>query len=276
MKYSSDIKKSISEDLITINSCGELRLNSDSHIQRYAGRNDYQLIYICEGNCAVTINGTVHIAYPDDVILYRPGEVQDYFLSKKTQPHTYWIHFNGDICKKLLETLSLQNIHIIKAGQNREIKHLVGRICQYYNLKVPNHELLCSGLMQSVLTLLSNEIHQAPLQPGSKSTDKISELISRIKMVPNLDINVAKCAEFCYMSKPHFSRIFKRTTGMSPAQFILGIRIDRAKELLDFTDKTIADIAEATGFQEQNYFARTFKKVTGLTPTQYRHADQAK
>lgn len=276
MKYSSDIKKSISEHLIAINSCGELRITSDSHVKRYAGRTDYQLIYICEGNCAVTINGTVHIAYPDDVIVYRPGETQDYFFSKKVQPHTYWIHFNGDVCRKLFEKLILQDIHIIKAGKNREIKHLVGRICQYYNLKVPNHELLCSGLMQSVLTLLSNEIHQAPLQPGSKSTDKISELISRIKMVPNLDINVAKCAEFCYMSKPHFSRIFKRTTGMSPAQFILGIRIDRAKELLDFTDKTIADIAEATGFQEQNYFARTFKKVTGLTPTQYRHADQAK
>ncbi len=274
MNYSSDIKKSIAEDLITINSCGELRLNSDSHIRRYAGRNDYQLIYICEGNCAVTINGTVHIAYPDDVILYRPGEVQDYLLSKKVQPHTYWVHFNGDVCKKLFETLSLQDVCIIKTGQNRDIRHLISRVCQYYNLKEPNRELLCSGLMQSVLALLSNEIHRAPPQPGSKSTDKISELISRIKMVPNLDINVSDCADFCYMSKPHFSRIFKRTTGMSPVQFILGIRIERAKELLDFTDKSIADIAEATGFQDQNYFARTFKKITGMTPTQYRNADK--
>ena len=52
---------------------------------------------------------------------------------------------------------------------------------------------------------------------------------------------------------------------------MLGIRIDRAKELLDFTDESIADIAEASGFSDQNYFARTFKKVTGMTPTQYRN-----
>lgn len=275
MGYSSDIKKSISENPISINSCGELRIRSDSHVRRYAGRSDYQLIYICEGSCAVTINGSVQIAYPDDVILYRPGETQDYFLSQKVQPRTYWIHFNGDDCEKLFQTLSLEKAHIIKAGSNREIGHLVGRVCQYYNLKTPNYELLCSTLMQSILALLSNEMHRVLPQPGSKSADKISELISRMKMVQNLDFNVAKCADFCYMSKPHFSRVFKRTTGMSPVQFLLGIRIDRAKELLDFTDQSITDIAEACGFQDQNYFARTFKKITGLTPTQYRHADQA-
>ena len=73
------------------------------------------------------------------------------------------------------------------------------------------------------------------------------------------------------MSKSHFARIFKRTVGQSPVQFMLGIRIDRAKELLDFTDKSIAEVAEASGFSDQNYFARTFKKVTGMTPTQYRN-----
>jgi two-component system response regulator YesN len=41
---------------------------------------------------------------------------------------------------------------------------------------------------------------------------------------------------------------------------------------MDFTDKSIADIAEASGFSGQNYFARTFKKATGMTPTQYRNA----
>jgi two-component system response regulator YesN len=57
---------------------------------------------------------------------------------------------------------------------------------------------------------------------------------------------------------------------------MLGIRIDRAKELLDFTDKSIAEVAEASGFSDQNYFARTFKKVTGMTPSQYRDAGRTR
>lgn len=271
MQYSSDIKKSESQQFISINNCGELRVNSDLHIRRYAGRNDYQLIYICEGQCVVTLDGTVQIAYPGDCILYRPGEVQDYLLAKKVKPHTYWIHFNGEVCQKLFETLLLQNVHIIKAEQNREVEHLVSRVCQYYNLEVPNRELICSGMMQTILALLSNELYKGNPHTGEKGKDKVSEVISHIKMVPNLNITVSECADFCKMSKVHFSRFFKQITGMPPVQFVLKIRIDRAKELLDFTDKPIAEIAEASGFPDQNYFARTFKKITGMSPTQYRN-----
>ena len=73
MWYSSDIKMNLSAEGIAINSCGELRLNEDSHIRRYAGRNDYQLIYICEWQCVVTLEGSVCIAYPGDCVLYRTG-----------------------------------------------------------------------------------------------------------------------------------------------------------------------------------------------------------
>jgi AraC-like DNA-binding protein len=219
----------------------------------------------------VTLDGTVQIAYPGDCILYRPGEAQDYLLAKKVKPHTYWIHFNGEVCQKLFETLLLQNVHIIKAEQNREVEHLVSRVCQYYNLEVPNRELICSGMMQTILALLSNELYKGNPHTGEKGKDKVSEVISHIKMVPNLNITVSECADFCKMSKVHFSRFFKQITGMPPVQFVLKIRIDRAKELLDFTDKSIAEIAEASGFPDQNYFARTFKKITGMSPTQYRN-----
>lgn len=275
MKYSSDIKKSISAQSITINNCGELQLNTDSHIQRYAGRSDYQLIYICEGQCVVTLGGQVCIAYPGDCILYRPGEIQDYLLAKNVRPHTYWIHFDGECCQKLFETLSLEGVYIVKTEQNREIEHLISRICQYYNLEIPNRDLICSGLMQSILALLSNEVHKQTHTAEGKGKDKISELISRIKMVPDLNITVSECADFCQMSKVHFSRVFKQTTGMPPVQFMLKIRIGRAKELLDFTDKPIAEIAEASGFPDQSYFARIFKKFTGISPTQYRRTGNA-
>ena len=57
---------------------------------------------------------------------------------------------------------------------------------------------------------------------------------------------------------------------MPPAQFMLELRVERAKELLAFTDKSIAEIAEASGFSDQNYFARIFKRFTDISPTQYR------
>jgi len=270
MNYSSDIKKSPSGQLISINNCGELRMNTDSHIRRYSGRSDYQLIYVCEGQCVVTLEDRVRIAYPGDCILYRPGEKQDYLFPQKTNPRTYWIHFNGEGCQKLFEMLVLQDVCIVKADRNREIVHLMSRVCQYYNLQISHSDLICSGLMQSILALLSNEVHKVDHLSEGKGKDKISELISYIKTVPNLDITLGVCAAFCNMSKVHFARVFKQITGIPPVQFMLRIRIDRAKELLDFTDMPIAEIAEASGFQDQNYFARTFRKSIGMSPTQYR------
>ncbi len=274
MAYSSDIKKSKSDYLININSCGEMRVDEDSHIRRPAGRNDYQLIYVCEGQCVVTTGGEVRVVYPGECILYRPGEVQDYLLSKRVKPRTYWIHFNGSICEKIFDSLSLNDVLVVNVEQNRDVERLVSRICRYYNLDTPNREIICSGLMYSVLAFLSNEAHKNSGQLSDKDGGKISELISRIKIVPNLNFTVSECAEFCNMSRAHFTRVFRKTVGTTPIQFILKIRIDRAKELLDFTDKSIADIAESSGFQDQNYFARIFKKTTGVSPTQYRNSDK--
>jgi len=273
MKYSSDIKKSPSQQLISINNCGELRVEADSHVRRYAGRSDYQLIYVCQGQCVVTLEGAVYVAHPGDCVLYRPGEVQDYLLAKNVRPHTYWVHFNGEVCRALFETLELQEVHIVRVEENREIQHLLSRICQYHHLEIPHRELICSGLMQTILALVSNEAHRQGL-PAAKGRDKITELISRIKLTPNLDMTVEQCAAFCHLSKVHFTRVFRQTTGMPPVRFMLHIRVNRAKELLDFTDKPVAEIAEACGFADQNYFARVFKQLTGMSPTQYRRAEK--
>ena len=105
MAYSSDIKKSKSDHLININSCGEMRVDEDSHIRRYEGRNDYQLIYVCEGQCVVTAGNNVRVAYAGDCILYKPGDTQDYLLPKHVNSRTYWINFNGSICERVFNDL---------------------------------------------------------------------------------------------------------------------------------------------------------------------------
>ena len=150
MQYSSEFKKSSSDYFITINSCGDLRATHHSHIRREAGRSDYQLIYICGGHCVVTRGQSVEIVYPGDCILYRPGEPQDYLLTAEAQSHTYWIHFNGSLCGKLLAVLALEEVCIIKTEQSREVEHLLSKIIQHYQLQTPNNGVICSGLLQRI------------------------------------------------------------------------------------------------------------------------------
>ena len=74
------------------------------------------------------------------------------------------------------------------------------------------------------------------------------------------------------MSRYHFSRVFKESMGLSPINYIVRQRIERAKKLLAETDLPIADIALQAGFSGQSHFTTFFSKLVGLTPRSFRRA----
>lgn len=72
------------------------------------------------------------------------------------------------------------------------------------------------------------------------------------------------------MSRSHLSRAFKAQFGVNISEYLLGLRITRAKQLLRFSSDSVEDIASACGIEDANFFARTFKKVEGMSPSQFR------
>ena len=64
--------------------------------------------------------------------------------------------------------------------------------------------------------------------------------------------------------------IFHSLTQMSPASYIVNVRINAAKTLLGTTDRRISDIASDVGFFDHSHFIRTFKRIVGATPAKYR------
>jgi AraC-like DNA-binding protein len=83
-------------------------------------------------------------------------------------------------------------------------------------------------------------------------------------------INVEELANIACFSKDHFSRVFKSVTGMSPCDYIIRKRIERAQFLLLSTDLELNEIMEQTGFNSASYFSRIFKKLTSYSPAKYR------
>lgn len=82
--------------------------------------------------------------------------------------------------------------------------------------------------------------------------------------------NEVTLAELVDISQFHFGRLFKRSLGLSPYQYLLQQRVERAKTLLKCTDKPIVAIALECGFNSQSHLGRKFRQLTGITPKAYR------
>jgi AraC-like DNA-binding protein len=113
------------------------------------------------------------------------------------------------------------------------------------------------------------------LQPLSSQQQRHKHDIERsVKfMTEHLEHNLSlkELAAESNLSVPHFTHRFKKTTGYSPIDYYLRLKVQLACQHLDLTDHSIKEISHRLGFQDPYYFSRLFKKIMGLSPSQYRN-----
>ncbi|MCH4889244.1 helix-turn-helix transcriptional regulator [Acidaminobacter sp. JC074] len=83
-------------------------------------------------------------------------------------------------------------------------------------------------------------------------------------------ISIEELADLVSLGKFHFLNEFKKSTGMTPYQYLIDFKIEKAKKELVETNDTLVNIALSLGFSDSSHFTRTFKKHTHQTPKQYR------
>jgi AraC family transcriptional regulator len=83
-------------------------------------------------------------------------------------------------------------------------------------------------------------------------------------------LSLDELAVVARLSPYHFARQFKRATGLPPHQYVIARRVERAKELLEGGDLSLAEVAADAGFSDQSQFSHHFKRLIGVTPGQFR------
>jgi AraC family transcriptional regulator len=121
---------------------------------------------------------------------------------------------------------------------------LAAHLLQNYSVRKKQRSECCKGLPSSKLLKVTQFIF-----------NHLSE-----------DLLVGSMASEIGMSKYHFARLFKESTGMSPYQYLIQCRIERAKILLREKTVRISEVASTVGFSDQSQFTRHFKRLVGATP----------
>ena len=84
------------------------------------------------------------------------------------------------------------------------------------------------------------------------------------------NLSVGEVADACQLSRSHFTRAFRESTGQTPHQWLIERRLERAYALLRDTDLPLAEVAVSCGFCDQSHFTRVFARATGVTPGVWR------
>ncbi|HEM7880837.1 AraC family transcriptional regulator [Burkholderia contaminans] len=107
---------------------------------------------------------------------------------------------------------------------------------------------------------------------GSLSPAKLALAQELLLEKADLGVSIEEVAAECDLSRGYFIRAFSRTTGRTPHQWLLEQRVTRARELIETSDMTLADIAIACGFADQSHLNRVFARIVGHPPGAWRRA----
>jgi AraC family transcriptional regulator len=119
-------------------------------------------------------------------------------------------------------------------------------------------------IYQLMTAAMSRSINKAP------NEDPIEITVKYIRENVGKAISLDQLADMACLSKYHFSRLFKKETGYSPMEFVIGTRLDRAKIMLRTSNKTISEIATEVGYDNPGSFITLFSKKVGQSPNTFR------
>jgi AraC-like DNA-binding protein len=111
-----------------------------------------------------------------------------------------------------------------------------------------------------------------PVERPVLSPVQLERIEAYVERALGQTVSLASMAEQVEMSRGHFSRLFKETTGSTPYGFVTERRLARAKALLVQSSLSIGDVAAEVGYENQGHFSTSFKRATGLTPRAFRRS----
>lgn len=263
---------------IFVNSCGdENDFTSDTNMKRPSGRSDYQLLYNPFGKIHI-LNGKTEQIYPaGTIILHHPGQPQHYRHLRDEHPESLWIHFSGNGVEKLLKRLHLENRNIFAVNPPDKLKPLfLQMISECQEAKPFFMESVALTLQHILITVARSsakafETYQTPEASADSGVPyEFTKAVAYFNEHYAENISIRQYAHELHMSVCWFIKMFKKFASTTPMQYILKIRIQKAKELLENPGFSIAEVAANVGYNDPMYFSRIFKQITGMSPLAYR------
>ena len=238
----------------------------------------YEIFLLCEGQRSFFLSNSLYILNAPTLIVIPPNALH------KTEGGPFE-RYNINVSSAYLDpfqkdVLNKKSLQIIQLEQT-QAKILLSLFKECTDIDAQNKyaKHILKALFSYVIVELS-KYNVSTLEPRAAANKDIPPLVLKIMEYLHLHfaekITLEELSENFFISKGALMYNFKKYTNCSLIDFLLNIRITKAKEMLLNTHKSIEEISEACGFSSANYFGLIFKNKEGLSPSAYRKNQREK
>lgn len=151
----------------------------------------------------------------------------------------------------------------------------IDALMQEYHEKKDGWKEVISSTFMLLVVFLSRE-YQIPFLEEGRSLLMVANAVSYIEKNYRETITIDTLSSLACLSNRQFSRVFRETYGISPMQYVIKLRLLQSEILLKQSELSITQIAQSSGFSDNNYFARQFRTRYHMTPMEYRKKEYSK
>jgi AraC-like DNA-binding protein len=266
---------------------------------------DYLLWCVLDGRGRLELNGNERQLHPGVCAVFAPGDAPTAGHDPRRRLLVFGMHFDversgveaSNVGASDVEELGVEGPRVEGAGERFDVegfevegfelegegvvpdprwgevmdRELLGVLARASDTSYRRQDPLGRRQAELCLEQLLGLIWDAVHDPGRNATDNAVDAVARlIREDPGRDWTVAGMARRAALSRAQFTRRFVAQFGMSPAQYLIQSRIDRAHQLLTESGMTVTQTAAALGYADVPYFSRQYKHRTGRTPSQDR------
>ncbi len=248
-----------------------------SHSFGPAARNHYLFHYCLSGTGVLLAQNSrgdsisYQVRSGEGFMLF-PHQICTYIADNEIPWEYAWLEFDG---LRVKETIELAGLNLDQPIYKARYKDIASEMKDEMLYIVNNKEESPFHLIGHLYLFIDKFVRSATstqVGQGNRLRDfYIKEAISFIEQNFQNNISVEDVAASCGLNRSYFGKIFHKTTGKSPQEFLISYRMTKAAELLKLTDLSVADIGNAVGYPNQLHFSRAFKNVYKISPRQWRN-----
>ncbi|MGN0608387.1 MAG: AraC family transcriptional regulator [Oscillospiraceae bacterium] len=238
-------------------------------INRPDGYEFPQLFVTREGEGEITIGGETVRLLPDTVFYIPKGCPHEYHSLSESWIIN-WVCFSGFEAEPLLEKWGLDKYGVYPSADAERMHKIMSKA--YYTIKSDkiygNH--YASAQLYDLLIEYRKIADNRQSALSSSGTAALADVLEHIENNYAKPIKLGELAEIAGITEQHLCRLFKKNFQLRPMEYLTKVRLRHAKEMLVYSEKSIAEVAEASGFPSSSYFSAVFKRYESVTPGEYR------